>query len=100
MGTTSHTSKFFVSTTSWQGPSFTSTGGRGSRSASTDLVLERSRIVDVEEPGDALGAREDVVADARVRVALHLVEEQGGAAIEVLLDGRDLEMRDRPPRRW
>ena len=39
MGTTSHTSKLFVSTTSWQGPSFTSTGGRGSRSASTTLCL-------------------------------------------------------------
>ena len=58
-----------------------------------DLVLELSRIVDVQEPGDPLGAREDVVADARVRIALHLVEEQGGAAVEVLLDRRDLEVR-------
>src|SRR4029450_9460798 len=40
---------------------------------------------------DALGAREDVVADARVRIALHLVEEQGRAAVEVLLDRGDLE---------
>ena len=41
---------------------------------------------------DALGAGEDVVADARVRIALHLVEEQRGAAVEVLLDRGDLEM--------
>ena len=41
MGTTSHTSKFFVSTTSWQGPSFTSTGGIGLRRASTARCLIR-----------------------------------------------------------
>src|SRR4030095_8352192 len=46
-----------------------------------------------QEPGDPLGAREDVVADARVRVALDLVEEEGSAAVEVLLDRRDLEVR-------
>src|SRR2546427_246234 len=38
MGTTSHTSKFFVSTTSWQGPSFTSTGGSGPPSAPAPAV--------------------------------------------------------------
>src|SRR5207237_10468843 len=55
-------------------------------------VLEVAGIVDVEEARDALGAREDVVADARVRIALDRVEEQRGAAVEVLLDGRDFEM--------
>src|SRR2546430_15313079 len=62
------------------------------RSRLDDLVLELLRVVDVEQAGDARGAREDVVADPRVRIALDLVEEQGGAAVEVLLDRRDLEM--------
>jgi len=39
IGITFHTSMSLVTTTSWQGPSFTSTGGRGARSASTTLCL-------------------------------------------------------------
>src|SRR5438445_1953683 len=58
-----------------------------------DLVLELWRIVDGQELRDAVGAREDVVADAGVGIALYLVEEQCGAAVEVLLDRRDLEVR-------
>src|SRR5436190_1078972 len=38
-----------------------------------DLVLEVLRVVDVQQPRDARGAREDVVADPRVRIALDLV---------------------------
>src|SRR2546425_141748 len=58
-----------------------------------DLVLELLGIVHVQEPRDAVAAREDVVADTRVRVPLHLVEQQGGASVEVLLDRRDFEVR-------
>src|SRR2546426_11575499 len=68
-------------------------GRQGITQGLDDLVLEVSRVVDVQELGDALGVREDVVADARVRVALHLVEEQGRASVEVLLDRRDFEVR-------
>ena len=39
MGTRAHTSTSFVTTTSWQGASFTSMGGSGWRIASTALNL-------------------------------------------------------------
>jgi hypothetical protein len=56
-------------------------------------VLDPAWVLDVEELGDAFGAGEDVVADPRVRVALDPVEEEGSAAVEVLLDRGDLEVR-------
>src|SRR5262249_23159552 len=56
------------------------------------LELELARVVHVEEPGDPLGGRVDVVADPRVRIALDLFPEQGSATVEVLLDGGDLEV--------
>jgi len=92
IGTTSHTSTSRVIDDLLAGRVLHHDGRQRLADGLHGLELELARVVHVEEPGDPLGGRVDVVANARVRIALDLLPEQRRAAVEVLLDGGDLEV--------